>query len=222
LEANVQKPNRGKVLRRRFASADTRHGSGALFVSAALCCGMLLASAFARPLCMVSAQEASVPAPMQAQLLATVAPYDRNMTARAGAVIKVLVLTKPGDGDSARAAKQLLEALGRLPQIGGLPHTESTLAFVTAAKLASACREQHVSIVFVTPGLAAHVTELAGALVGADVLTVGSNADYVANGIVLGFDVVSGKPKLLVNLTQARKQHVAFNASVLKMMKVFE
>jgi hypothetical protein len=52
------------------------------------------------------------------------------------------------------------------------------------------------------------------------VLTVASSAQDVENGIVLGFDVISGKPKLVVSLTQARKQNVAFNAAVLKMMKV--
>jgi len=44
----------------------------------------------------------------------------------------------------------------------------------------------------------------------------------VPRGIVLGFDLVGGKPKMLVNLGQARKQHVAFMAEVLKLAKVFE
>jgi hypothetical protein len=54
-----------------------------------------------------------------------------------------------------------IEALVQIPQIGGLPHTEITLVFESASKLASVCREQHPSIVFVTPGLAAHAAELA-------------------------------------------------------------
>jgi hypothetical protein len=168
------------------------------------------------------AQEASVPAPLQAQLLATVAPYDRNMSARARGTLKVLVLVKAGDGDSARTAKQLTEALARLPQIGGLPHLEITLAFESAAKLTAACREQHPSIVFLTPGLDAQLEDVVSALSALDVLTVASSAAFVGKGIVLGFDVVSGKPKLVVNLAQAKKQNVAFNASVLKMMKVVQ
>ena len=39
---------------------------------------------------------------------------------------------------------------------------------------------------------------------------------------VLGFDLVSGKSKLLCHLGQAKKQHVAFKAEVLKLMKVYE
>ena len=48
------------------------------------------------------------------------------------------------------------------------------------------------------------------------------NPDYVPGGIVLGFDVVSGRPKLLVHLTQAKRQNVALRAEALKLMRVFE
>jgi hypothetical protein len=59
------------------------------------------------------------------------------------------------------------------------------------------------------------------ALSGVDVLSVSPVPEYVEQGIVLGFDVVSGKPRLLVNLGQARLQHVALRAEVLKLMKVY-
>jgi hypothetical protein len=52
-------------------------------------------------------------------------------------------------------------------------------------------------------------------------LTVGATPEYVESGIVLGFDLVSGRPKLLINLSQARKQQVDFPASVLRLMKVY-
>ena len=48
------------------------------------------------------------------------------------------------------------------------------------------------------------------------------DAPHVPKGAVLGFDLVSGKPKLLVHLTQAKKQNAAFKAEALKLMKVFE
>jgi hypothetical protein len=54
------------------------------------------------------------------------------------------------------------------------------------------------------------------------VLSVAAVADYVREGIVLGFDVISGHPKLLFNLPQAKLQKVALKASVLKLMTVFE
>ena len=53
-------------------------------------------------------------------------------------------------------------------------------------------------------------------------MSVASVPDYVQGGIVLGFDVVSGRPKLLFNLTQARLQNVDLRAAVLKLMTVIE
>ena len=36
------------------------------------------------------------------------------------------------------------------------------------------------------------------------------------------FDLVSGRSKLLVNLTQARRQNIEFRAEILKLTKVYE
>ena len=41
-------------------------------------------------------------------------------------------------------------------------------------------------------------------------------------GMVLGFDLVSGRPKLLIHVAQARKQNVSFPGSVLSLMKVHQ
>jgi hypothetical protein len=53
-------------------------------------------------------------------------------------------------------------------------------------------------------------------------LTVAAIPDYVELGVVLGFDVLSGRPKLLVHLGQARRQHVDLRADLLKLARVFE
>jgi hypothetical protein len=55
-----------------------------------------------------------------------------------------------------------------------------------------------------------------------DVLTMGAVADYVPAGIVFGVDLISGKPKLLVNLTQARRQHVDFGAQLLRLARIYQ
>jgi hypothetical protein len=53
------------------------------------------------------------------------------------------------------------------------------------------------------------------------VLSVGDVPEYVPDGVVLGFDLEAGKPKLLVNLDQARRQNVEFTSDVLRLMKVY-
>jgi hypothetical protein len=168
------------------------------------------------------AEDVTVPEGLQAELVAKIAAYDRGFAARAGDRAHVVILDKPDDADSARSAAHLEAALHALPDIGGLPHDETIVSFTGAAALPQLVRSRHAAIVYITPGFGPDVAAIRAALDGVDVLSVSAIADYVPRGIVLGFDLVSGKPKLLVNLGQARRQHVAVMAEVLKMARVYE
>jgi hypothetical protein len=168
------------------------------------------------------AEDVPVPESLQAELVAKIAGYDRGFAARAGDRAHVLILDRPDDADSARAAAHLEAALHALPEIGGLPHDEAVVAFTNAGALPQLVRSRHAAVVYITPGLEADVPAIRTSLDGVDVLSVSAVPGYVPRGVVLGFDLVSSKPKLLVNLGQARKQHVAFMAEVLKMARVYE
>jgi hypothetical protein len=158
---------------------------------------------------------------MQVQLLTTVADYDKGFAERAKGKVKIVLLTSK-NADSARAATQVQGALGRLAQIGGQPHEESTVRYESGAALAGLCKNNGISVVFLMPGFQGEIADIKRSLDGVNVLSVATIGSYVQQGIVLGFDVISGKPKLLVNLAQARAQKVAFKAELLKMVKVIE
>lgn len=168
------------------------------------------------------AQEAALPVGIQAELLAKVAAYDRNFLPRAGERAKILLLVKPGNSDSSRAGAQMQAALARLPEIAGIPHDETIVPYPGGPELAKLCAQEHPAIVFVGLGFRDDLDAIRTALDGVDVLTATGIPDYVPAGIVLGFDLVASRPKLLVNLTQARKQHVDLGSGVLKLMKVYE
>ncbi|MEO8905160.1 MAG: YfiR family protein [Polyangiaceae bacterium] len=167
------------------------------------------------------AQSMQVPSAVQAELTAKVAGYDRNFSARAGDKAVILLVAMPDDAESMRAALELKGALSRLPSVGDLPHEEQIVTFSNAATLADTVRARKAAIVYFGPGFAKQIPAVRDALSSLDVLTVAAVPDYVPPGIVLGFDLVSGRPKLLINIPQARKQHIAFPASVLNLMKVY-
>ncbi|MET0592267.1 MAG: YfiR family protein [Polyangiaceae bacterium] len=168
------------------------------------------------------AEEAVLPIAIQVELLVKVASYDRNFQQRAGDRAKVLILTKPGNGDSSRVAAQVEAGLGRVGEIAGLPHEETVMPYRGAPELANAIREKHAAIVFFPPGFRDDIAAIRDALDGVDVLTASAIPEYVQAGVVLGFDVASGRPELLVNLPQAKRQKVALRADVLRLMKVFQ
>ena len=164
----------------------------------------------------------ALPIGLQVELLVKVASYDRNFQQRAGERAKVLIVSKPGNGDSARIAAQVEAGLARVPQIAGLPHDEVVTPYRGATELAELCRTQHAAILFFGPGFRDDIAAIREALDGVDVLSASAIPDYVEAGIVLGFDVASGRPELLVNLPQARRQKVALRSDVLRLMKVFQ
>jgi hypothetical protein len=178
-----------------------------------------LALSLPRPVC---AEEVPVPVARQAELMVRVAAYDRNLPARAAGTVRVLILTNPDDADSRSVAAQMDAALRRFDKIAGLPFEITSAPFPGGAAVAAKCKAEHVSIVYVTPGFDAKIGELASALGAVDVLSVAALARYVNGGIVLGFDLVSSKPTLVINLPQSKKQNVSIGAEVLHLMKVIE
>jgi hypothetical protein len=168
------------------------------------------------------ADEPRVPPRLQAELLAKVAAYDGRFVARAAGRALVLILVAPGDPESERFGAQIRAELGKQPLIGGVEHMEEIVRFSSPPELARVCREHKPAIVYVGPGLSSEVTAMALALQGADVLTVAAVSNDVLNGVVLGFEVVSGKPKLLIHLTRARQQNVAFKPQLLRLARVIE
>jgi hypothetical protein len=162
-----------------------------------------------------------VPAELQADLLSKLVGYDRNFPVRAGDVARVLVLVKSDSARSALSAAVIRAALSGLVKLGRVPLKVETTTYEGAAALARRCIAERVALVYVTPGFEADISELRRSLSGVDVLTVAALPEYVPEGIVLGFELQSGKPKILLNLEQAKRQKVDFAASVLKLMKVF-
>jgi hypothetical protein len=168
------------------------------------------------------AEETTLPIALQVELLVKVASYDRNFVQRAGERARILILTKPGNVDSKRIAAQVEAGLARVNQIAGLPHEESVTPYRGAVELANKIRAERVAVVFLGPGFRDDIGAIREALDGVDVLTATAIPDYVEAGVVLGFDVAAGRPELLVNLPQAKKQKVALRSEVLRLMKVFQ
>ena len=80
-----------------------------------------------------------------------------------------------------------------------------------------------MAIVYLTQGFDGDVDAIREALDGVSVMTCATVPDYVVRGgAVIGFDLVSGKSKILVNLTQAKKQSVNLDSNVLTIATVFK
>lgn len=169
------------------------------------------------------AREPTVPVPLQMDLLAKVAVYDKNLVSRAGNKVIALVVKKPANDESVRGAAQAMLALRERMELGGQSFVREELAFADAEALARVCREKKAAIVYLAPGFTeAEAAQVGKQLEGVSVLSAAADPSLVGKGVVLGFDLVAGKPKLVVSLSQAGKQSVALSSNVLKLMTVIE
>ncbi|MFO0760614.1 MAG: YfiR/HmsC family protein [Byssovorax sp.] len=167
------------------------------------------------------ADDVTVPIAHQMDLLAKVASYDRNLAARAGDQVKILLLTRAGNDESTLVAGRAEKALSEKGRIAGLPHAQTAATFSDGPSLAARCKAERIAIVYVTPGFSdAEIEAIGKALAGADVLTASAVPSFVPKGLVLGFDLVSGRARLLVHLSQAKKQHVDFSSDILDLAQV--
>jgi hypothetical protein len=181
---------------------------------------------FASVLCLtgrVGAEDVVVPISLQMELMLKVASYDRNLPQRAGGAVRIAVLLKVENADSVRASAQALKALSAASDVDGMPLERTSTSYSDGPALARTIRESRVSVLYVTPGFdEEELAAIARALDGVSVLSAGALAKYTSRGVVLGFDLVGGKPKLLVNLQLAKRQRVELSSSVLKLMRVVE
>jgi hypothetical protein len=169
------------------------------------------------------AETITVPVGLQAELTAKLAAHDKGMPARAGSALKIAILIKNGNAESASSATHLQAAFAGLGAIAGLPHQEQVVDFTDAAALAALVKAESFAIVYLTQGFDPDVESIRTALDGVSVMTCATVPDYVARGgAVIGFDLVSGKSRILVNLPQAKKQSVNLDSNVLTIATVFK
>jgi hypothetical protein len=184
--------------------------------------GLLLAGISLGLASTAQAEDVTVPVELQIGLLAKVAAYDHNLPARAGDKVITLVVVKESDGGSVRTGSRALEALNEKRELAGLPHEAQLVAYKSAAALAAQSRRRHASILYLASGFSdAEVVEIESQLGGQELLTVAAIGRQVQSGMILGFDLEAGKPKLLFSLPQATRHGVSVSANVLSLMTVY-
>lgn len=148
------------------------------------------------------------------------ADYDRHFVTRANGHLHTLVVYKDGNAPSVSTARDVVSALAMTEKIAGLAHDQRAVPYEGANALASEIRSEQIAVVIISSGLGSEATAIAHELDGIDTLSVAVDPNDVPKGIVLGVDARTGKPTLVVRLSQARRQNVAFEASLLKLARI--
>lgn len=169
-----------------------------------------------------AADEVSVPSQLQVELLGRVVRFERGFAGHAGTPARVTIVVRPGNVESSRFAAQLGAQLGHTADLAGRTVEVATVEYASAGALATAVRGDGTAIVYLSAGLGGEVSGIASALAGRGVLVVSAVGADVDRGAVLGFELVSSRPRIIVNVPRAREQHLDFNANLLRLARVVE
>jgi hypothetical protein len=168
------------------------------------------------------ADTATVPLQLQVELSNKIIEYIQQPPVLSLDRIRIGIVVKSGSPESMRAGAELKASFDRIVMAGGRPHEQSLVEWSSAKALAEQARSRTLSVLYFTPGLDAEIGASAAALVGHRIMTIGAVDSFVSSGAILGFELISGHPKMVFNLRQAKKQEVVLRAAVMKLMRIDE
>jgi hypothetical protein len=183
---------------------------------------MRSSSALAAAICLWSAGHAladDMPATLQARLLSNALGYVRNLAAQSSGPTKVAILSQgPGDSPS-REARALAAALKN--DTGAL--SSVFISFREGPELAKALTDAGPTVVYLAPDLDEQAIRAAlEACSHLHVLTTTGQSTHVRWGVVMGFIIQEGSPKILINLAQAKKQNLDISSKLLALAVIVD
>ena len=164
----------------------------------------------------------TVPLQLQVELCNKVIEYVQEPAVMSLDRIRIGIVVKTGVPESMRAGAELKAAFDRAVIANGHAHEQLIVEWSNARALADDARSRKLTLLYFTPGLDAEIGPSAAALVGQRVITVGAIDSFVSGGVVVGFELVSGHPKMILNLRQAKKQDIVLRAAIIRLMRIVE
>ena len=168
------------------------------------------------------ADSPTVPLQLQVELSTKIIEYVQAPAVPSLDRIRIGIVVRTGSAESMRAGAELKAAFDRVGRMAGKPHEQSIVEWSGSKRLAEQARSENLTVLYFTPGLDDQIGPSAEALVGQPIVTIGAVDSFVASGAVLGFELLSGHPKMIFNLRQAKKQEVVLRAAVIKLMRIVE
>jgi YfiR/HmsC-like len=168
------------------------------------------------------ARAEELPPRNHALLLLRVLAYDRNLKARAGSTVTVLILTQAGDRASEERGAELAAAFEEVAKdvvVAGLAVRVKEAPYHDPAELEARLNGLHPALVYLDGALTGAAAEVAKVTRRHAVCTSGTRAMAEA-GLAVGVAARQGRAALVVNLAASRSEGVDFDASLLAISEV--
>ena len=164
-----------------------------------------------------------VPASTQAMLLLRTLAYDHRLKERAGSTVTILVVYKPGNGDSEAAQKEItsaLDAVSKKATVAGLPSKVVAIPFSTAQKFDADAKSSFAVAIYVCAGVEGSISEIARVARDRSMLSFTGTEAHVDGGVAIGLVTRGGKAAILINLKSAEAAGSDLDGALLRIAEV--
>jgi len=158
-----------------------------------------------------AARADDLPVQLQVNLLSKMSTYVQNFVPAGTETVKVLVVHPgPKDGPT-RGAQSLGSTITQVGKLGKYGAEPKLVAYGDAKTFRATLAAERPQVLYLAPELDSTLTaEIVEAATSSTVLTISGVAEHVRLGVVLGFALMEGRPRVLINLKQAQKQQIVF------------
>jgi hypothetical protein len=149
--------------------------------------------------------------------------YDRNLKSRAGGVVRVAVVFRPGDRGSEQRRDELVTALEEVSReviAAGLPVQVLAVPYHDAADFEVRLGQAAPACVFVCTCLGPMVKDVARATRRHAVLSMSGSKELVEGGLAIGLVNRGQRAGVVVNLRAARSEGADLDAALLGIAEV--
>lgn len=167
------------------------------------------------------AQEGSLPADMQVQLLSKILRFDRNLNRYGGEVV-LGFLYQAGNRESGRLAQDLNDAAHSIHAVGAGNQGFRTVLLPYAAgnDLRAELRREHVSLLYVSAMRAVDLRHVVEQAHEAGILTIAGDAEPIQAGVAIALKERGPRPAIAIRLASARKVGSDFDSGLLRLVEV--
>ncbi len=167
-------------------------------------------------------QTVPVPAELQYPLIAKILTFDRNLATRSGSEIVLGIVHQPSFPASDGARRDLTAAAAGsvVRSVEGIPVRVVSIPLTDPSGLPEALAAAGVNLVYLAPLRAVDLNRVLEAARGVGALTVTGVPEYVSGGVSVGLGLEGGRPRILVNLTSARREGADLASNLLMLAHV--
>ncbi len=160
----------------------------------------------------------------QASILVRALAYNRNLKTQAGDDFVLAVVYQRNNTASEECGRDAVAAFRGFEKfvMEGLPFRVAPISYESASAMNHTLTRDGVDAVYVCGGLDSELDAIATLAQERKAVSIGALREYVTRKLSLGVFIIDGKPRILVNLPESKREGADFGSDFLRLATLVE